>query len=888
MMTNSLFRVFYALLVTISLGACGGGQNAGNDSNENEPDQPQITHIDIRATQTQLTTKDSMQLQAFAIFNDNSEQDITQDVEWSLSEARLATLAAGNLTAKNLIDTLDVNAAYNGFEDTLALNIEKKPGAVITEIIITDAAELASPSLDQEISVSVIYDDESVAETMPATISAINNASATAETSLNLSIEQSQISVTIPESYNASQTVTLVALPPITNIEPPIINTFTDSLTLQLEDFLATVHTEDQTSLAPIIKSFNNPVGITDDFKYTSSQPGTFISYANKANPERLVLILPSTNLSTYDKTTASAHYIPTDNTHIIYQLDDSEHTSLSITLDGYGSVGETATGLFEAVLCSDISIQSNTCGSAFTQIKLTGSFIATVENDLAFQSKNNSSEPTLLHPNNMDQLFQIADLPNHFVEPTTPGVTYKLATNNDNVMLEVFNTADLGEAITQSALKTAGTGQEATFQATTKATYLKLRYTGADNGTTFTLKNSTDAIAAQGSAEIPTLIGTGRIPALFNGTVDADTSYYELDVKPGHNYLINITNVTTGANISLVAADANTPGEYQECSTLLACEVNSSSGKIFFTIAGDPDIPASFDIEVEYAPERFPDITLPIVDRVAQVSYKIGSSTAGSNQGSNQDFKSGTSNYWIPPEQLTPNTNYLISVRGITAFTQLWINDPANNLENKCSAGGNPASQADQTVDANLNEIYCVVKTGQNTTSGFSINILGEHSRSGTPYILNVNSIEDSRVFYVSTFANGATGCIEGVSCAATIGMQLYRANETTPFSFSIANNLNYVKKALIMQPGETIYIRFFDAFNSGNFYSMNIQQSGFQNNASLFRTITDPDEFESGAGDNSAATAVPIVLNEEYHHSFSNNDGQFGDQDWMVFTAP
>lgn len=97
-----------------------------------------------------------------------------------------------------------------------------------------------------------------------------------------------------------------------------------------------------------------------------------------------------------------------------------------------------------------------------------------------------------------------------------------------------------------------------------------------------------------------------------------------------------------------------------------------------------------------------------------------------------------------------------------------------------------------------------------------------------------------------------------------------------------------NKPTKAILLDSGETILIRLGDIDNDSGFYSMQIKRNLFITNPSAKRLIDDPDEFEFDGGDNTADAAIPIELNLEMHHSFSSNNGQFGDVDWVSFTAP
>ncbi|MDX1812386.1 MAG: hypothetical protein R3240_10590, partial [Gammaproteobacteria bacterium] len=522
--------------------------------------------------------------------------------------------------------------------------------------------------------------------------------------------------------------------------------------------------------------------------------------------------------------------------------------------------------------------------------LSISGNFYITKEVDAQFSSLNNPDNPVQIHYSNFDYIRQISDGYNYYYEVTNPGVTYDFKTDKLDVLVDVVD--NMGNVIAYSKPKTDDTGQIVTITATSDKTYLRVHYTGADSGTNFTIRNKQGDLVAQGTATTPYVLGTGKIPLFAYGTVDTSTSYYEVDVTAGHEYLVHITNMIDADKLTREATSlevSDNLDSYTLCVALADCRIASTTGKVYFKVNGNDSTPISFDIEVEYAPEQGPDqqgltLSVPTVDHLGQVSYKP---SVQSNPGSG-GFASGMNLYWVPNTELETNSYYLISVSGINAFTSLWVNNQSSSLVKTCAAGTAYWGTSQLDVPSVLGEVYCVVKTNNylsNPSGGFSFNIVGEFSGTGTTFKLNVKAIDPANLYYVSTYANAKTS---GLGTAqATTGMNFYRPGESKPYTFKIPDGNNFGEKLLVLEPGETVYIQIFDAYGKGDYYSTQIRRDKFATSSAYF-TVDDPDSYESGAGDNTMDTATEITVYEETHHSFSNNNDNFGDEDWFKFTAP
>ena len=870
-----------------------GETSASIQINVSVPSNTLVNRIELQNPPESIIANREYNLpKVFAYFENNIFTDVSTEVTWQIENQTLLKINdKGLLESNNQLGSTTITAHHAASNLSTSFNalVHSSANLAIDTLYFESPPSTIFFNGQAKLTLKAIYTN-GTESTLSQNISweSNNPESASIDSTGKITASNLQNYVVIKATYFDPVSETSKWVDIGINILPE--NSF-DNLNLVVNDQLQKTLIEDNSNYPALLSSFYNPVGITDNLVYYQTTPGYFITFESTTSEERLVIVLPSKDVGSLDQTNSYMYYVPTNNNQQLFMLSNSEATNLSVTIESFGNIGEVTNGIFSATLCEKAAIDANTCHLSGNHVNLSGSFYVTVDTDATFASTNDIGNPELINPSNFEHVRQIAVTPNYYYEITIPGVDYEFKTDHPEVSLKVIDIDNSNTVLATSTLNSDSTGQIITYQAINENTYLQLEYNGDSTGTTFKVSNHQHELTAQGTATTPFILGTGKIPLLSHGTVDINTSYYEASALIGHSYLIHVANIKNSNliainGLSLEVSDTNSPDSFQACDGLQNCEILSNTGNIFFKVTGNGIEAASYDIEIEYAPEQNIDLVLPVVDRLSQVSYRVSNMSA---LGNDLLFKSGTSNYWADIEQLQPSTHYLISIKGITAFTALYINDPSNGtIEEHCASGGSWSQPA--TVSSNY-EIYCVIKTksffGFNA-AGFSINVVGEYSTTGTPFTLNVNSIESSKIFYVNTYANGKTTCENGVSCFPIIGMNFYRPGETDPFSFTLYSESGFAQKTLMLEPGEQVFIRLFDALNYGNFYGMQISQDGYKSGSSKFLLVNDPDSFEEGNGDNSTSTATPIQLDEETQHSFSVNDGQFGDEDWFTFTAP
>jgi hypothetical protein len=138
-----------------------------------------------------------------------------------------------------------------------------------------------------------------------------------------------------------------------------------------------------------------------------------------------------------------------------------------------------------------------------------------------------------------------------------------------------------------------------------------------------------------------------------------------------------------------------------------------------------------------------------------------------------------------------------------------------------------------------------------------------------------------------VSEF-NGATYYVElvpnGIGAYAKPYVNVYEEGSDWSSTRIYTSNNVFPNDALVVESGKTYYLKVSDSSGIGGAYSISISRNGFGAASSGVPEI--PDIYEPM--DNKRENATLLTLDEIQDHSFSFNNGDFGDEDWFVFTVP
>jgi len=829
-----------------------------------------------------LVPLETLQLIATANYSDNSSVVLAQNVSWTSSNPEFAEVDP---------DTGFVSAKSDGVTNIVATfdDVQSDIYRITVETSQITSIEIVGPENKPNVS---MLTGENVILSLIATY---DNGS---QLPINSGIDWSSTNETIASvnsaglvtSFNLAGNVIIQARHP--DFAQPIGFTIRVSSNTELDNFILRVngsanvtHIEDGANNETLLSAFFNPVGIAPGFLLSNSHPGFFVTLFDQFSKEKLLLATDNNTIGSYDKTTASISYQPDSTLPDVFTLDETDNTNIEITINEFGAEGERATGSFTATLCQ-IGFSCGALSTPSNLLTISGSFYITVDGERSFISHTDSNNPILITTSVLAADQQIASgNSSYYYMTTTPGIDYQIMTQDDNakVTIGVYTNVTYSNLIDNSVANTEQSQQELIFKATTDLSFIKFDYldensnTVVDNGTTFSMLVEAQAVTAEGNAGTPFNIGGPKMPIFYSGQVDDTESYYELDVYANHRYIIEST-LTSGSPVSISIANVNSPGSYTVCDGANNCVITASdAAKLFVKVNGAVDS-ASFKLTIEYHADASVTLSPPVDNYLSQVSYHAPVLT-------------GNNNFWI--NGLNANTYYLISLSGITGKTDLWIND-FTTLNESCGASGNFQQSPNTGGDINVENIYCIVKTkaGISQFEGFAVNIVSDPFEGGTPFTLNIHEVSSDNVYYVSTFRTDERIC-DAEACIARTFLDFYRPGANIPFTYTVRDSINpFAQKAILLNPGESVYIRAYDFDDIGAFYSMVIRSDAFRTLRSL--TIAeDPDQYEFGNGDNTQATATPIDLNEIQDHSFSRNTDingtpQFGDEDWFIFTAP
>ncbi|MDH3326664.1 MAG: Ig-like domain-containing protein, partial [Gammaproteobacteria bacterium] len=172
-MVNSKRHLFTFLLLifVITLTACGKGSmslDVNLDPGDTEQNQKTLTGISISTTESTLTTDSTTALTLIATYDDNTSENITTDVTWSVNEPRFATISNTGLIHTELyVASFSVTAEFQGRTITHTFTSVPAADAVLVNIVLTDNVDLTIP---QDIVVVGEYSDGSIAEALAVTI----------------------------------------------------------------------------------------------------------------------------------------------------------------------------------------------------------------------------------------------------------------------------------------------------------------------------------------------------------------------------------------------------------------------------------------------------------------------------------------------------------------------------------------------------------------------------------------------------------------------------------------------------------------------------------------------------------------------------------------------
>jgi hypothetical protein len=117
---------------------------------------------------------------ATGIYSDASGVDLTDQVSWQSSDLAVASVSAGGLVSALAPGPAEISATFNDVTGVAALTVSS---AVIQSIDITPASVSAGPGVEQALTATALYTDNTVEDvTLTANWSSSNNAVATVDT----------------------------------------------------------------------------------------------------------------------------------------------------------------------------------------------------------------------------------------------------------------------------------------------------------------------------------------------------------------------------------------------------------------------------------------------------------------------------------------------------------------------------------------------------------------------------------------------------------------------------------------------------------------------------------------------------------------------------------
>ncbi|MDH5258218.1 MAG: Ig-like domain-containing protein, partial [Gammaproteobacteria bacterium] len=170
-MTNlsKALSVFTLWLLIIALSGCGGGTSDPTTPGTDDPNSRQkiLTGISLTIDSPILTTSTETQLAVTARFDDNSSEDITAQITWTVSDTKIATVSdTGLLKTDIYVAEILIIAEYQGktVESTFVVN--PQTDATLQSINLNGVTDLASLLDQQELVALGSYTDGSKSENL--------------------------------------------------------------------------------------------------------------------------------------------------------------------------------------------------------------------------------------------------------------------------------------------------------------------------------------------------------------------------------------------------------------------------------------------------------------------------------------------------------------------------------------------------------------------------------------------------------------------------------------------------------------------------------------------------------------------------------------------------
>jgi len=340
-----------------------------------------------------------------------------------------------------------------------------------------------------------------------------------------------------------------------------------------------------------------------------------------------------------------------------------------------------------------------------------------------------------------------------YYVNTVTPGEGYLIS------MTEVAGSANLmvygdDASFTNSICSPMQYGSSSEYcavTATSGAMYIKVD--GSFNGGGFTLNMTASSLLAEGTAASPVNI-TGSVP--YAGTVDSTASYYVNTVTPGEGYLISLTGMNYGANLTVYGDDSTFTAPL--CSSANSytsseyCAVTATSGAMYIKVDGAPlDKGSGFTMGFGPSTILAEGTAASPVDITGSVPY---TGTVDS-----------TASYYV--NTVTPGEGYIIRLTGIDKGARLAVyGDDAAFSTPLCSSASGGTSDKVCTVTASSSAMYVKVYGAPTATgSGFTIDFAPttnvSEGSAGSPMSLDGlmphhGTVDSTASYYVSTVTPG------------------------------------------------------------------------------------------------------------------------------------
>ncbi len=860
-------------------------QTAKQSVEVSSPPSATISSIKIAAFNTSLSTNSTLTLRVDATYSDGITEDVSPNIIWSSNSPAIASVETNALlTTFNQLGTATITATLptTALSDSIEITVIDNSNSNVNLMVFKEP--FISMLENQTVMPSLMLQYKNSETTTRATnevtwlssdpdlVSVDSNGLISSHfLDVTSKFKLVKITATYIDDSNVPETILSVLV---------FSQSQTEFFSYQVNDAYIKTHVEDHSDLPATIDAFYNASGVLVDTSMPSAFPGYFVTATGTLLPEKMAIAFRDGASGTYDKSSATFLYAPSSTGSEYYTLDNTDNTSLSVTVNAYPGIGEMTNGIYEAVLCKQTDIAMGNCNSP---LRIQGAFNAIIRDYTAYQCYSASQPKNIdrLNEKMTEQICNTSSAGSFYRAPTTPGVSYLIRVVSNNAEVTIVAMDHEGNSIAESV---SGNTRTLNFKATSTQFPFSLEYL-ASEGTTFEIEVIPQSVISEGSLLSPVTIDKG-IPASDILTAGNTQSYYKIAVTKDRlyrlSYVVESQNGNTLSDLVLSVGANSNFSNLQTCSPScsLTEAIRATDNYLYIKLqgpTGTDDASATISITLEYQSDRDPsnyDESLTLTLPVTQFQGQAG--------GSDSPYEGPQGSlFWI--NGLEEDSTYMIRVSGANTYTRMWSNKGFNgftgNLTEVCNGISAPSSSS----------FYCIVTT-KNTLfngnnggpPGFPLNIVARSA--GTPYTLDITKISKTDVYYVSTFGNGGPqGTGDAISATE---IALYRQGSNEPDLVSADNFVRYTKKAFYLPSGETVDFVINDPFSSGHPYSVIIKRD--DSTSSSFVRPENPDIFESGESDNDVSNATPLNLNEASHHTLSTNDGDYGDLDWFSFTAP